>query len=182
LGGGSWILPTIIAGYDPTYKKHIKTEMHAELSVPLFDVELELITKLLSPGDTLMALLKLLNVGGPKAKVDVAASYSARTMDGELITEATDTFAVVEKKEKELSLDLPRDIKPGRYTFEAFVTYTGREAISTRVFEVTGEGAGVPGLGGSWLYILIATLALFLGFMYIRLGRRIGRVEQSRPG
>jgi hypothetical protein len=175
IGGGSWILPTIPSGYDPTYKKHITTELNTELNIPLFDVEVSLITTLINPGETIVAVLKLLNVGGPKARVDVAATYSARTMDGKLITEATDTFAVTDEKEKELLLDTPRDIKPGRYTFEALVTYTGREAISTRVFEVAGMEPGIP-VAENLVYIIIVIVA-FLTFMYIRMGRR-----SRRPG
>jgi parallel beta-helix repeat protein len=156
LGGGEWVLPAIISGYDPQYQKDIKTEMYADANVPSFDVLLDMITKAVNPGDAVKAVLRMLNVGGPRAKVDVEATYSIKTMEGGLITEGTDTFAVVEQKEKELSLDVPSDTKPGRYTFEAFVTYTGREAISTRVFEVLGPQAA----GDLSILYILATAAV----------------------
>jgi hypothetical protein len=181
LGGGSWILPTITAGYDPQYQKHIRTEMYASANVPSFDVAVEIITSMVSPGDAVRAILRMLNVGGPKAKVDVFVTYSAKTMQGELINERSETFAVVERKERELELKLPGTVDPGMYTFEAFVSYTGREALSTDTFEVTGGAAQAPVLGDYWLYVFIAIIALVLAFMYLRLGRRIGRIERVSP-
>lgn len=178
VGGGQWVLPTIPSGYDPTYKKHIKTELNSELNIPLFDVEVTLLTLSISPGETIIALLKLLNVGGPKARVDVTTTYSAKTMQGDLITEATDTFAVTSEKEKELTLFIPSDVTPGRYTFEALVTYVGREAISTRVFEVTGEAAGAPmiPLTEGLLYVVIIVVVI-VALMYVRLRKKVEKIE-----
>ncbi|MCK4428870.1 MAG: hypothetical protein KAU95_00735, partial [Candidatus Aenigmarchaeota archaeon] len=141
LGGGQWSLPAIISGYDPTYKKNIKTEMYADANVPSFDVIVEVLTKKMGAGGLVKALLKILNVGGPRAKVDVFSNYAIKTMDGEMINERSETIAVVEQKEKILKLDVPEDIKPGKYVFESYVTYTGREAVSTELFEVTGNYA-----------------------------------------
>jgi len=151
-GGGQWVLPTIIGGWDPQYQKHIKTEMYADANVPSFDVILETITKVVPAGDTARALLRMINVGGPKAKVDVFSTYSVKSMEGGLVIEKSETFAVVEQKEKELSLQVPGKTAPGMYTFEAFVTYTGREAVSTDTFEVTGKEEGLS--GQNMLYIV----------------------------
>jgi len=181
LGGGSWVLPTITAGYDPQYQKHIKTEMYASASVPSFDVLIEIMTSLVKPGESVKALLRMLNVGGPKAKVDVFVTYSAKTMDGELINERSDTFAVVETKERELDLRLPIGIEPGMYTFEAFVTYTGREALSTDTFEVTGGATGTPSLGENMIYIVIIILIVVIILLYFRLGRKVSKIEHSVP-
>jgi len=136
LGGGSWLLPTIIGGYDPSYQQHIRTEMYTDVNIPLFDIIVDIITRTVTVGNPVMALLTMENMGGPKAKVDVVINYAIKTMSGKLITESTDTIAVVDKKERTLSLYLPESTEKGMYTFEAFVTYTGREAISTRTFEV----------------------------------------------
>ena len=73
--------------------------MYASVNVPSFDVTVEIITDVVSPGDFARAILKILNVGGPKAKVDVFITYSAKTMQGNLINERSETIAVVEKKD-----------------------------------------------------------------------------------
>jgi hypoxanthine phosphoribosyltransferase len=179
-GGGQWVLPAIISGFDPQYQKNIKTEMYANTNVPSFDVLLDMITKIVNPGDTVKAMLRMINVGGPKAKVDVAATYSIKTMTGELITEATDTFAVVEQKEQELSLDSPKEIKPGMYTFEAFVSYTGREAISTRTFEVAGSQAAGPSGDSTILYIIGAIAGIAAAAAILMKGKG-GSRAQSAP-
>ncbi len=166
LGGGRWILPAIIAGWDPQYQKHIKTEMYGSANVPSFDVSLETLTAKVQPGEVVRGLLRLINVGGPRAKVDVFVTYSAKTMQGDLIVERSETFAVVEQKEKELILPLPETVEQGMYTFEAFVTYTGREALSTDIFEVIGTGAGVGvGVGETNIlyYILVAVMGIVIG-------------------
>ncbi|NOQ56146.1 MAG: hypothetical protein GQ477_05075, partial [Nanohaloarchaea archaeon] len=136
LGGGSWLLPTILGGYDPIYKTHIRTEMYTDVNIPLFDIILKILTKTVSIGNPVTALLTMENVGGPKAKVDVMIDYAIKTQDGQHITGSTDTIAVTDKKERILDLNLPKGVEEGVYTFEAFVTYTGREAMSTRDFEV----------------------------------------------
>ncbi|MFH1432381.1 MAG: hypothetical protein ABIG84_04140, partial [archaeon] len=166
LGGGEWVLPAILGGYDPSYQKHIKTEMYTDVSVPQFDIILSMLTDQVNAGETVVALLKILNVGGPRAKVDVMITYSAKDMKGTLITESTDTIAVVEKKEETLSLKIPQHVSPGQYNFETFVTYTGKEAMSTRPFEVKGEEPkesidiyfGKYGLYGILLFIILLLL------------------------
>ncbi|MFC2143889.1 hypothetical protein ACFLQO_00800 [Candidatus Aenigmatarchaeota archaeon] len=87
LGGGQWVLPTIIGAWDPQYQKHIKTEMYGSANVPSFDVSLETLTAKLQPGEVLKGILRLINVGGPRAKVDVFVTYSAKTMQGDLIVD-----------------------------------------------------------------------------------------------
>jgi len=159
LGGGSWELPAIISGYDPIYKREIKTEMYADANVPSFDVILEVLTKKVLPGETVKSLLRILNVGGPRAKVDVYSSYSIRSLEGELIDERSETIAVTEQKEKLLELKVPQDSEPGRYIFESYVEYTGRETLSTQTFEVMGEQKKGP-LEKYGLYFVIGLLVL----------------------
>ncbi|MDO8740029.1 MAG: right-handed parallel beta-helix repeat-containing protein [Candidatus Woesearchaeota archaeon] len=165
-GGGSWVLPAIIGGWDPQYQKHIKTEMYTQADVPSFDVITKVLTPKIKAGEDVKALLQMLNVGGPKAKVDVFVTYSMKTMAGELITERSETLAVVEQKEKELVLPTPSTIKPGMYTFETFVTYTGREAVSTDVFEVLGE-KGSAGFNAQWLMFGIFGLVMVLIVIFV---------------
>jgi hypothetical protein len=138
-------------------------------------------TTFVKPGESVKALLRMLNVGGPKAKVDVFVTYSAKTMNGDLINERSDTFAVVDTKERELDLRLPEGIEPGMYTFEAFVSYTGREALSTDTFEVTGEAAGTQGVGDYMIYIVIIVLFAVIVLLYFRLGRKVSKIEHSSP-
>ncbi|NOQ56230.1 MAG: hypothetical protein GQ477_05505, partial [Nanohaloarchaea archaeon] len=166
LGGGSWLLPTILGGYDPSYKAHIRTEMYTEVNIPLFDIILNMVTKTVLVGNPVTALLTMENVGGPKAKVDVVINYAIKTMAGDLITESTDTIAVIDQKERMLELDVPADVKEGRYTFEAFVTYTGREAISTRNFNIEDDGEAI---GDDLLIIIVAIMIIsFMMFLILK--------------
>ena len=169
LGGGNWTLPLIIGAFDPQYMKHIRTEMYTEANVPSFDVITKVLTRKLKQGDDVKAALTMINVGGPKAKVDVFVTYSAKTMDGELITERSETLAVVEKIEKELVLPLPSTIEPGMYTFEAFVTYTKREAVSTDVFEVLGEKTAAAGFSQYIMFAIFGVAMILLAiFVFVR--------------
>ena len=178
LGGGEWILPTIISGYDPEYQKNIKTEMYADTNVPSFDVVLEMLTHSVRPGDMVKALLRILNVGGPRAKVDVFVTYSAKTMQGQTIADRSETLAVVEQKEKSLELPLPEKTQPGTYVFESYVTYTGREALSTGTFTVEAEPTKGP-LEEYGMYMALVAIIMVLLFMYMRTARKKG---SARPG
>jgi len=167
LGGGQWRLPAIISGYDPTYRKYIKTETFATARVPLFDAILKIITDTVRPGDKVKAILHLTNVGGPRARVDVFNTYSIKTMKGEVVNEKSETFAVTSEKIKELELDTPKKMKPGMYTFESLITYTGREAMATDTFEVEG-GFNI----GDYLVpilLVVIFLILFVMFMILRI-------------
>jgi len=178
LGGGSWSLPAIIAGFDPTYKKHIKTEMYESVNIPSFDVILEMLTDVVKPGEVVKALLRIINVGGPRAKVDVFVEYSVKTVDGELINEKSETIAVVESKEKKLEILLPEDMKPGIYIFESFVSYVGREALSTGTFRVEAEEAGH---GDYTIHILFLGILLIMLGMYYRTTKML-KMEISKTG
>jgi len=171
LGGGQWYLPAIISGYDPSYQKNIKTEMYAETNVPSFDVMMEMLTDTVKQGEVVKALLRILNVGGPRAKVDVFITYSIKTMKGEIIAEKSETLAVVEQKEKSLEITVPKDLAPGVYTFESYVTYTGREALSTGTFTVVGEAEkNIMELYGP--YIFPSIIVLIFAVMYMRASRK----------
>ncbi|MBN2094959.1 MAG: DUF2341 domain-containing protein [Candidatus Aenigmarchaeota archaeon] len=157
LGGGQWDLPTIISAYDPIYNRTVKTEMYANANVPSFDVILEILTKKVEPGELAKGLLRIINVGGPRAKVDVYSNYAIKTFEGRTINEKSETLAVVEQKEKLLELEVPESTESGKYVFESYVSYVGREALSTETFEVIGEEK--PGFLKEYgLYILIGLL------------------------
>jgi len=188
LGGGTWELPAILGGFDPSYNKHIKTEMYTSASVPSFDVMVETLTRTIVPGDVVKAKLTMLNVGGPLAKVDVHAISSIKTMDGDLIIEKSETFAVVETKEKELVLMAPSTLEPGIYIFEVFVTYTGREAVSTDTFEVKGSGSSGTG-GGldiladmfTYIFVLLGVILAAIFLIVVVLLKRTGHHELEPP-
>jgi len=155
IGGGQWTLPTIISGFDPTTGKEIKTEMYTHVYVPLFDITIKLLTERVKPGNLVRAVLNMLNVGGPKAKVDVALFYSIKDRENNVLVEASDTFAVNEGEERELSLPLPEDAESGIYNFEALAKYVGREAVSSKPFTVEKEESSVPYV---WILVIVALL------------------------
>jgi hypothetical protein len=130
-------------------------------------VSLSVVTKKVKPGEPVKAILKLTNIGGPRAKVDVFNSYSIKTMGGDLINEKSETFAVVAEEIREISIDTPSGIKPGMYTFESFVTYTGREAMTTDTFEVEGKEE----LPLIWILLIVAILVA-IAIIAIRRTRR----------
>jgi hypothetical protein len=159
LGGGAWDLPAIISGYDPTYNRTVKTEMYADANVPSFDVIIQVLTKKVQKGEFVKGLLKIINVGGPRAKVDVYSNYAVRSMDGKVINEKSETIAVVEQKERMLELDVPESTQSGRYVFETYVSYVGREALSTDTFEVIGENK-VDYVQQYGIYLVVGVLIL----------------------
>jgi hypothetical protein len=181
IGGGTWNLPAIVSGFDPQYKKFIRTEVQTFVRVPLFDAIVKVLTKKVRGGEIVKALFSVFNVGGPKVRVDVFLTYSVKTMEGALITEKSKTIAVMEKKEEVLELQLPEKIKPGMYTFEALATYSGREALATDVFEVVSLPINLTYLIiGS--IISISVLLLVFKFMpVVKIERLVKQTEVPAP-
>ncbi|RLJ03590.1 MAG: hypothetical protein DRP11_00165, partial [Candidatus Aenigmatarchaeota archaeon] len=174
LGGGEWVLPAIISAFDPSYLREIKTEMYPSANVPSFDVFVEILTDEVEPGEVVKALLRIVNVGGPRAKVDVFVNYAIKETDGTLITERSETIAVVEQKEKLLELAVPEDLKSGLYIFETFVSYTQREALSTDTFRVVSKEKE----DNLILFALMVMIALLLG-MVLLLYSKVRRIEKG---
>jgi hypothetical protein len=58
------------------------------------------------------------------------------------------------------------------YTFEAFVTYTGREAVSTDTFEVMGQTVQPQGAQDNTLLYIIAGIAAVGAVAAVLLKRR----------
>jgi len=145
--------------------------MYASANVPSFDVMVDIITKKVRPGEKVKAALRIINVGGPRAKVDVFVAYSIKDLEDNMIEEKTKTIAVVEQKEEILSLYVPDDTKPGKYIFETCVTYTGREALSTETFYVVGEEQAFKPTGME-IYIFLAMIGIIIVFMLVRSKRR----------
>jgi len=139
--------------------------MYTDVNIPLFDIVLKLLTETVSIGNPVTALLTMENVGGPKAKVDVMINYAIKTQDGEYIRGNTDTIAVTDKNERMLNLNLPGDIKDGVYTFEALVTYTGREAMSTREFEVIDDSQ--PEKKDGLVSVVLALIIIIVFILFI---------------
>jgi hypothetical protein len=168
IGGGDWILPAIIGGWDPQYQKTIQTQMITSHAVPLFDIELGVVTKKIKPGQDVTAILKMKNVGGPEAQVDVFVTNSIKTMSGELVNEKSETFAVIAGKEKELTIQTPSNLKPGMYTFESFASYTQREAMTTDTFEVVAEEKPA----NNYLIYLVVASVTILGVVFMLTRRK----------
>ncbi|MFP4116767.1 MAG: hypothetical protein ACLFTY_02000, partial [Candidatus Aenigmatarchaeota archaeon] len=158
IGGGQWKLPTVLSGFDPIHDAHIRTEMHESANIPAFDTSLSLTEHSVSPGESIGGVLRMENIGGRMAKVDVVNTYSVRDEDGEILTQKSETFAVEDRTEEELELMLPEDLEEGMYVFESFVTYTGREAIATDTFRVEIEEE----MEFRWLYIILLILGIVL--------------------
>ncbi|MFC1697166.1 myxococcus cysteine-rich repeat containing protein [Nanoarchaeota archaeon] len=179
LGGGNWTLPTSIAAFDPSYQKFITTETSDTLIVPLFDINVKVLNNIISMSDNqrqVKALLKMWNVGGPDARLDVMLTYSIKRQDGTLVVEKAETFAVQGTKEKELILPLPTTIQPGIYNFEALVTYADREALSTDIIEVIEQKI----INTNYIfYIAIVTLSITL-FYFVRRDFLLQRGEDDK--
>ncbi|MEA3343493.1 MAG: hypothetical protein U9Q92_04965, partial [archaeon] len=101
-----------------------------------------------------------------------------KDFNGNMLNEKSETIAVVETKEREIQLMTPKDVEPGMYSFEALVTYTQREAMTTSTFRIEGEEEASftdkYGIG------LIAVTALLLIALIAFLLRRTTIVIQKK--
>jgi len=165
IGGGEWVLPTSIAAFDPIYQKHIQTETSRAISIPLFDVNLNIINNFIQSGENIDAIISVLNVGGPKARVDVLATYSIKDLFGKLLMESSESFAVSDYKKKEMEFEVPTNIEAGNYIFEVLLTYAGREAMATEMFNIEQDN-------NNYVVAVIALAMISIGLILFMLRRR----------
>jgi len=140
IAGGDWILPTVIGGFDPTYNMNVSSTKYTHHSVPLFDVFFDIKTKEVRPGDMVVGVVTMKNVGGPLASVDLSLTYYILNSEGEMVYKGNKVIAVYDVKEELINIQLPDDIAPGLYTFHSVVVYGEMVATSVDTFRVMGFG------------------------------------------
>lgn len=150
----------IIAGQlPPLNEADIKPLPNLEIEEQnLFDVNLEPtsvenakldttgagLTIKVAPGELLPILIKLTNFGGEQ-RVDVTLTYRIINQNGDVAVTSTETVAVETTASFTKIMQIPQDVKPGKYTAETSINYSGQNvpAVSSYQFTVERKIVGI---------------------------------------
>ena len=105
----------------------------AKLDIPVDYAEVE-------PGDELKTQITLLNVGAPE-KVDVFATYFIKSLNGDIVYEETETFAVEKQISYQKLFRIHESTVPGSYVAIVEIRYVDSFAVSSQLFRVVEKKA-----------------------------------------
>lgn len=117
-------------------QKEIAVSIGVESITALFDISLDVPSEYsqVIKGGTIKAQVTLINILGNT--VDVTLNYVIKSIEGIVILEEAETFAVERQSSFVKSFKLPRDINPGTYIIAAELRYANSYAVASKIFEV----------------------------------------------
>ncbi len=145
-----------------------------EKTEPLFDIFLTLPQKYsVCPGDNVKASVELQNYGKIEL-LDAFMTYWIVDENNSLISEMKDTRSVVDKKNFDISVNMPESVSPGAYRLYAQITYSGNKtAVAEQSFEVNDEATCKARISNYIPFIIIGAGFLILLVLIIILFRKI---------
>lgn len=149
-------------------KKSISLVVDVESEQVLFDVKMDIPSgyKEVQPGSDLKSQITLLNVGPPK-KVDVTVTYIIKDRHGNVIYEASETFAVENQTSFVKSFKIPKDLKPGEYIAVTEARYENSFAVSSELFKVLPKEETYAQKAAKSGTALAFALAVFIGMVFL---------------
>ena len=160
---GVYIGNIVVKAGNVTSKIPVTLKVEAKAK-PLLDINLDVLTPQLLPGETLQLRTTIFTFGEVKT-VDVTINYTIEKAEvAEKILTTGDTVAVDRRLEYTKSIKLPEDIKEGRYLVEAYAFYDNRTASAIVSFKVYKELLIVTVLKNlftNWItYVVIAVIII----------------------
>ena len=152
-------------------KKSVNVVIEVESEQVLFDVKMDIPSayKEVEAGKELKAQITLLNVG-PARKVDVTTTYFIKDKIGNVIYEATETFAVEKQVSYVKSFKIPKELQPGDYIAIVEVRYENSFAVSSELFRVVPKEAVIQKIVKSSttiIFVLVILIGLMFLFLYL---------------
>lgn len=162
---GSYIGEIEVAG--DGIKKSISVVIEVESEQVLFDAKIDIPSgyKEVRAGSDLKAQITLLNVGPPR-KVDVTTTYIIKDKKGNIVYEATETFAVEKQTSFVKSFKMPANLQPGEYLAIIEVRYENSFAVSSELFKVLPKEEAMQKAAKSNTALLLV-LVVFVGLMFL---------------
>ena len=142
-------------------KKIILIIMEIESKEALFDVKVNIPKQfsVVEPGGEFMAEISIFNIV-ETGEVDVFVEYRIVSENGVIILKDKETSAVDRQKDYTKEFQIPENVDGGKYIFYTTVTYGGKTASSSAVFEIKEKGYLV--LIAMIILIVLLSLIIYL--------------------
>ncbi|MBI2652017.1 hypothetical protein HYX00_01010 [Candidatus Woesearchaeota archaeon] len=149
-------------------KKSISVVIEVESEQVLFDAKIDIPSayKEVEAGKELKAQITLLNVGPPR-KVDVTTTYIIKDKLGNIIHQASETFAVEKQTSFVKSFKVPQNLKPDDYLAIIEVRYENSFAVSSELFKVVPKEEMTIQKTVKSNTALLFALVIFVGLMFL---------------
>lgn len=161
-------------------KKSVDIVIEVESEQVLFDAKIDIPSayREVEAGGELKAQITLLNVGPPR-KVDVTTTYIIKDRAGNVVYEASETFAVEKQKSFVKSFSIPKNLKPGDYLVIIEVRYENSFAVSSELFRVIPKESAVESAIKSNTALMFV-FGVFVGVMFLFLYLLIPRIRNFK--
>jgi len=161
-------------------KKEIPVILTVNSKKSLFDVILDIPPKYLEllPGEDLLLHLTLLNLGDFE-RADVSIEYIIKDFEGNAILSQEDVAAVETQITLTKMINIPSNIVPRDYVAIAYVKYGDSFGISSKMFHVISKEDKTRRTIYLILILTAIVLVLLAFILFIVLGRRIEKLENS---
>lgn len=148
--------------------KSVSLVIEVESEQVLFDVKMDIPSayKEVEAGKELKAQITLFNIG-PARKVDVTPTYIVKDKRGNVIYEASETFAVEKQKSYAKSIKLPANLQPDDYLAIVELRYENSFAVSSELFKVIPKQEIAIQKTLKSNTIIISILIVFAGLMFL---------------
>jgi len=155
-----------VTGGDET--ESVSVVMEVQSREALFDVSMGIpeAFKYIYPGTEIPLQIRIFNLG-ETGRIDAETTYTISDMDGNVIVNETETFAIETQASLIKNLYMPRDASPGRYIVGITIKYENCTAASSAEFSIT-EYAEID-----ITYIIEVTGAVILSAFVLIMLRRI---------
>lgn len=148
-------------------KKSISVVIEVESDQVLFDVKMDIPTAYeeIEAGKELKAQITLFNIG--QRRVDVTPTYIIKDKRGNVIYEASETFAVEKQKSYVKSIKLPGNLQPDDYLAVVELRYENSFAVSSELFRVVPKQEIQIQKALKLNNTLMLVLVVFFGLMFL---------------
>jgi hypothetical protein len=137
-------------------------EIIGRLPSPLLDLEITNLTPIVVAGDNLYYTINLTNKGYNESSFDVIIhkivldNNNVKQLENAITKSMTTNLLLTD------SMRIPRDLRQGRYFFELFVEYVGRNATAIAMFDVIESKQPQIDLSLLLIFAILAILAFVL--------------------
>lgn len=150
--------------------KSVNVILEIKEKKPLFDVSVDVLDKLISPGKKVQANISIVNLGDLR-NIDILLYYALKDYDGNILNFREESLAINK------TLSVIREIDTGEYTgnyvFYAKVYFGNISAASSDNFEIPEKK--VINIGG-----IFAIVCIILAILYVLLRKKYSKKKRRR--
>ena len=139
-------------------EKYLFIALEIESLDSLFDVKINVLDKIISPGKDIKNKIEIMDIGGV-GPVNATIENIIKNSEGNIIAEKTDTKTIENSLIYTETLQIPANTPAGTYFIYTKIFYNGKTAIASDTFEIKKQIS-------FWLYLILIILGIIVCYLY----------------